>query len=201
MSQARVDCTQSAFLSCRQTLMLNKRVSWTLMQSQLYGNLQSPVSAAGNPLALQHCRSALCLPSHLAEAVQEDVPKYRSLSLEGKGYKQSSRWQTAPQQPRWALGWMEEGTEPEQPCSGQRTRRWLNCSQFLMKGLCRAGDGSNGQLIVLAWMNGWAAWRDQHWDLHWDLGPCLGPVLHTLCVPIRILCAVSGAGPQSCPAS
>lgn len=47
-------------------------------------------SAAGNPLALQHCRAAPCFRSHLGEAVQEDVPKHESLSSKGKGYKQSS---------------------------------------------------------------------------------------------------------------
>lgn len=38
----------------------------------------------------QHCGSASWLPSHLVEAVEEDVPKHASLSSEGKGYKQSS---------------------------------------------------------------------------------------------------------------
>lgn len=68
-----------------------------------------------------------------------------------------------------------------------------------MKALCRAGDGSSGQHVTLARMNGHVAWRDGstlRWDLHRDLGPCQGPVPASLCTstrPIRGgLCLVLG---------
>jgi len=82
----------------------------------------------------------------------------QNTDLEAQKGKGTSRVQadreTVPQQLRGAPGQMEAGTEPERLWFGQATRQWLKHSQFLLKAFCRAGDGSSGQLVMLAWMTG-----------------------------------------------
>lgn len=185
MSQASLDYPQSASPSSRWAPVLIKRVSWTLMQTQLYGNLQGHVCCQ-SPSALQHCGAAPCLPSRLGEAVQEDVPKHGSLSSEGKGYKQSSSWQrdygtTAEMSTRthgrWdgaraALQWPEEQAVAKTQLVSHETSlqswRWQQWA-----GHCAGLDG---------WMSSTEGLM-KYWYLHRDLGPCQCPVPTSLCIP------------------
>lgn len=98
---------------------------------------------------------------------------------------------------------MEERAKPEQSCDGRGTRQWLKHSQLLMKALCRAGDDSSGQHIVLAGID----------DMEGAINPALGPAAQSCTMPgssARInLCrdpphlleALSISEPPSCPAS
>lgn len=167
MSQASLDY-QSASPSSRWAPMLSKRGNGTiganptirepakggmeqLMQIQLYGEPEKGqwnswckasckgtcrvTSAATSPWALQHCRLP---PFMLGWSCSRGCAKTWISKLRREKVQAEFKL-TVPQELRWAPGWMEDGMEPEQPCSGQRSRQWLKHSWFLMKPLCRAG--------------------------------------------------------------
>lgn len=192
MSQASLNYTQSASPSSRWTPVLRKRGFEQLVPPQLYGNLQSHI-CCHQSLGTAALQSSAMPPFMLGRSCSRGCAKtWISKLRRERAQAEFKLTETMPQQLRWAPGWMEAGMEPEQPCSGQRSRQWLKHSWFLMKPLCRAGDGSSGQDTALAWMDGWAArrdWSSQHWDFHCELGPCQCPVPISASWPIP--CTVS----------
>lgn len=150
MSQAILDYTQSACPSSRRTPMLSKRVNWTIDANP---TVWEPAGSCLLPWVSWHCATAEQCHAFfmLGQSWSRGCAKIWIFKLrKEKVQAEFKQTETMLQQLRWALGWTEDRMEPVQPCSGQRSRQGLKHSWFLMKPLCRAGDGSSGQDTVLA---------------------------------------------------